>query len=328
MPLELRLDTSDVLGLRFARSPLWETMEALRTLWEPQRQAYHLSWLRTVDRGAIAGAVEVLRPLVPRPGMQPDFLIPIPAGPTTTAEDDLAAVAATPLDMVEYELRQSAQAPRASDAVRAGVTALLADPAASLARIVDAQRTCWLHLVHPFWSEIDDLLAADIAHRAAVLAEAGLAAVLDGLSPQVTWSDGVLHVASSHHGITTAVAGRGLVVMPSVFGWPTTVAITDPPWQPTIVYPARGVGTLWPPGSGRDPGALGELLGASRAALLAGLDEEASTSVLARRLGLGLPTTSVHLRVLRASGLVGSRRAGREVRHRRTALGAALLGHL
>jgi len=326
MPLELRLDTSDVLGLRFARSPLWETMEALRTLLEPQRQAYHLSWLRAVDRGAVAAAVDVLRPLVPRPGQQPDFLIPIPTGPTTTADDDLGAVAATPLDMVEHELRQAAHAPRASAAVRAGVAALLADPAASLARIVDAQRTCWVHLVRPFWSEIDDLLAADIAHRAAVLAEAGLAEVLDNLSPQVTWADGVLHLTSTHHGSATDLRGRGLVVMPSVFGWPTAVAVTDPPWQPTIVYPARGVGTLWPPGPRHDPGALGDLLGASRAALLAGLDDEASTSLLARRLGLGLPTTSVHLRVLRTAGLVASRRDGREVRHRRTALGTALLG--
>jgi Family of unknown function (DUF5937) len=266
MPLELRLDTADVLGLRFARSPLWETMEALRTLLEPQRQAYHLSWLRVVDRAAVAAAVDVLRPLVPRPGEQPDFLMPIPAGPITTADDDLAAVAATPLDVIEHELHRAARAPRASAEVRAGVAALLADPAAALARIVDAQRACWMHLVRPFWSEIDDLLAADIAHRAAVLAEAGLAAVLNGLNPQVSWSDGVLHVASSHHGLTADVAGRGLVVMPSVFGWPTPVALTDLPWQPTIVYPARGVGTLWPPDPRRDPGALGDLLGASRAA--------------------------------------------------------------
>lgn len=324
--MELSLDPADVLGLRFARSPLWETMEALRTLLEPSRQAYHLSWLRAVDGRAVAGAVEVLRPLVPRPGQQPDFLIPIPTGPTTSAEDDLASVSATPLDIVERELREASGHPRASAAVRAGAGALAAAPAASLQRIVAAQATCWQHLVRPFWAEIDDLLAADIAHRAALLAATGLADVLNGLSPQVSWSAGVLRLTSNQHGLATDVRGRGLVVMPSVFGWPTPVAVTDPPWQPTIVYPARGVGTLWPPGPTRDPGALGLLLGASRAALLRELDEEASTTTAARRVGLGLPTTSGHLRVLRASGLVASRRAGREVRHRRTALGTALLG--
>jgi DNA-binding transcriptional ArsR family regulator len=87
--------------------------------------------------------------------------------------------------------------------------------------------------------------------------------------------------------------------MPSVFTWPDVVAMTDQPWQPTLAYPARGIGTLWPPGPRRRPGALRDLPGASRSALLHALDAEAFTTALARRVGLGLPTTSVHLRVLR-----------------------------
>lgn len=326
MPLDLRLGPVDITGIRFARSPMWETMEATRTVREPRRHAFHLSWLRAVDADACAAAMRVLEPLTPQGGNQPDFLIPIPTGPTTTIEDDLAAVAETPLDIVVTELEYSLGARLASDEVRAGIRALLADPATSLQRIVAAQRTCWEHLVRPYWAAIDDLLAADIAHRAAQLASDGLAAVIDGLHPTISWADGVLVFGGRYHGASDDVRGRGLVLMPGVFTWPHTVAATDPPWQPTVVYPARGVGTLWPPGTVRAPGALGELLGASRARLLAALDEEASTSVLARRVGLGLPTTSDHLRVLRGAGLVTARRAGREVRHRRTALGAALAG--
>ena len=305
---------------------MWETMEATRTVREPHRQAYHLSWLRAVDVDAAAAAVAVLAPLTPHGGNQPDFLIPIPAGPGTTIEDDLAAVAATPLDLVVAELEVCLASPVAAPAVLAGVRALLADPARGLERIVDAQRVCWDVLVRPYWPAIDDLLASDIAHRAAQLATDGLAAVLDGLHPSIRWSDGVLAFGGSYHGFAEDVRGRGLVLMPGVFTWPHTVAATDLPWQPTVVYPARGVGTLWPPGTARTPAALGELIGASRARLLAALDAEASTSALARRLGLGLPTTSEHLRVLRAAGLVTARRAGREVRHRRTALGGALAG--
>ncbi len=326
MALELRLDTADVLALRFARSPLWETMEALRVVREPGRQAYHLSWLRGLDLAVVADAAAVLAPLQPRPGTQPDFLIPIPSGPTTTADDDLAAVAATPLDVVERELREAAANPRASDEVRARVRTMFADPATTLRRVVAAQRTCWEQLVRPFWSQVDDLLASDIAARAAELATSGLEAVLGGLSPLVAWTGTGLRVSSRAHGDTADLRGRGLVVMPSVFVWPAVVAVTDPPWQPTVVYPARGVGTLWPPAPARGPGALGALIGTSRAALLRGLEAEASTSVLARRVGLGLPTVSMHLGVLRRGGLVTSRRAGREVLHRRTALGAALCG--
>nr|MBA3907699.1 transcriptional regulator [Pseudonocardiales bacterium] len=188
MALELRLDTADVLALRFARSPLWETMQALRVTREPDRQAYHLSWLRSLDLAAVADAATVLAPLVPRPGTQPDFLIPIPGGPTTTADNDLAAVAATPLDAVERELAAAAEDPRAAADVRAEVRALLVDPSGGLHRVVEAQRTCWEHLVRPFWTQIDDLLASDIAWRAAQLATAGLESVLAGLSPHVAWT--------------------------------------------------------------------------------------------------------------------------------------------
>jgi DNA-binding transcriptional ArsR family regulator len=330
MAIDLQLATADVLGLRFARSPMWETMEALRTVREPDRQAYHLSWLRAVDLRAVEAAVAALAPLVPRNGIQPDFLIPIPAGPTTTIDDDLATVAATPPDLVERELRHCLEGARRAPSVADGVRALLADPRAGLERTVAAQRTCWEHLVAPFWPAVDDLLASDIAHRAAALATTGLAPVLGGLHRDVTWEvgrdGGVLGVGTGMHGDTADVRGRGLVLMPSVFAWPHAIAMTDPPWQPTLVYPARGVGTLWPPAPRRDPGALGALLGASRAAVLATLGEEASTSTVARRLGLGLPTTSVHLHVLRTAGLVTARRAGREVLHRRTALGEALTG--
>lgn len=327
VPHELRLDTADVLALRFARSPLWETMEALRVTREPARQAFHLSWLRRLDTDPVAAAAAVLAPLVPRPGTQPDFLIPIPAGPTTTVEEDLATVAATPLDVVERELRGAAEHPVAAASVRAGVRALLRDPATALRQVVAAQRTCWEHLVRPFWPQMDDLLASDIAGRAAQLATSGLEATLSGLSPHITWTGTGLRVTAGGYGDATDLRGRGLVVMPSVFTWPGLVTVTDPPWQPTVVYPARGVGTLWPPpGPERSPEALDGLIGASRAALLRGLEAEASTSTLARRRALGLPTVSVHLQVLRRSGLVTSRRSGREVLHRRTALGDALCG--
>lgn len=324
VPLGLRFDTSDVLGLRFARSPLWETMEALRVTREPWRQAYHLSWLRTVDLRALAPAAAVLGPLVPRPGSTPDFLTPIPTGPTTGIDDDLAAVAATPVTQVAQDLEECLRHPRAAPHVLAGVRRLLADPARSLERIVAAQHTCWEQLIRPFWPTIDDLLAADIAHRAAALATGGLGSVLNGLHREVGWADDTLVLSGGHHGTTDHVRGRGLVLIPSVFVWPDVVAITDPPMQPTLFYPARGVGTLWPPAPARDPGALGELVGATRAGLLRALTEEASTSTLARRIGLGLPTTSTHLKVLRENGLVTSRRSGREVLHRCTALGATL----
>jgi hypothetical protein len=41
--------------------------------------------------------------------------------------------------------------------------------------------------------------------------------------------------------------GRGLLLLPAAFARPRVWAMLDPPWQPAIVYPPRGLGTLWAP---------------------------------------------------------------------------------
>ena len=98
----------------------------------------------------------------------------------------------------------------------------------------------------------------------------------------------------------------------------------DPPWQPTVAYPARGIGGLWSETSGRAPDALARLLGRGRAAVLAGLTEPASTTGLAERLGLAPSSVSAHLSALRDAGLLTSHRYGHQVLYERTPLGIAL----
>ena len=105
--------------------------------------------------------------------------------------------------------------------------------------------------------------------------------------------------------------------------WPRVGAMFDPPWQPALIYPPRGVGTLWAPPA--DTPALADLLGPRRAAILGALDAPVSTTVLARRLGVSSASVSEHLGILRRAGLVRGRRAAREVLYARTAAGDALL---
>lgn len=104
--------------------------------------------------------------------------------------------------------------------------------------------------------------------------------------------------------------------------WPDVVSGFDPPWQPTVIYPARGIGGLWTePETGP---ALARLLGANRAAVLAALDAPSTTTALAHRLGLAPSSVSEHLSVLRDAGLLVSRRHGHQVRYERTPLGITL----
>jgi hypothetical protein len=114
--------------------------------------------------------------------------------------------------------------------------------------------------------------------------------------------------------------------MPSVFVWPRVVIVTAPPWQPTIIYPARGAGALWEPAGAVASGALGALLGRNRAALLVALDRPRSTTDLAALAGITPGGVSQHLAVLRAAGLVTAHRVGRAVLNLRTPAGDTIVG--
>ncbi|HLJ98972.1 MAG TPA: DUF5937 family protein, partial [Streptosporangiaceae bacterium] len=150
----------------------------------------------------------------------------------------------------------------------------------------------------------------------------GWATALDGLHPNLSWRDGHIEVTSLTPE-TIDLAGRGLLFVPSVFIWPRLASRSEPPWPPALVYPARGVAALWEkqkPGTG-----LAQLIGSTRAAILAALDEPASTTQLAAMLGQTIGATGDHLAVLRATGLTASARSGRSVLYIRTAVGDALV---
>ena len=68
--------------------------------------------------------------------------------------------------------------------------------------------------------------------------------------------------------------------MPSAYLWPYVAAITEPPWLPTIVYPATGIAGLWqaPPAP---PETLERLMGRTRALVLTAVDQPLSTTALA-----------------------------------------------
>jgi DNA-binding transcriptional ArsR family regulator len=118
--------------------------------------------------------------------------------------------------------------------------------------------------------------------------------------------------------------GTGLLLVPSVFIWPGVAAFSDEPWPRTIIYPARGVSALWEPSPAADAEALADLIGRSRARVLRGLADPASTTQLARALDLAPGAAGDHLAVLLRAGLVDRSRSGRSVLYWRTPLGDAL----
>ncbi|MFY7067788.1 DUF5937 family protein [Nocardiopsis changdeensis] len=315
----------DLLRCRFAVSPLWEATAAVRLLGEPHRGTLRRLWPAAIrERNGTDLGLDPLPLLSPRPGYTPDFLTPPPPGPSADLEDELEALLTTPPEQVAVELRQCLLDPRR--ALPESVTGpLLADPEATLERIVRAVRRAWEALVAPHWPRARALLEADVSLRARTVAEGGLREVIAAVAPDARWRGRVLHLPDPAQGERT-LDGRGLVLMPSVFMWPETVAKTEEPWQPTLFYPVHGVGRLWeaePPAPAGD--ALARLLGGTRARLLTVLAEPSTTTVLARAHGWSPATVSEHLSVLRAAGLVRSWRVGRRVFYTRTPAGDTLL---
>jgi DNA-binding transcriptional ArsR family regulator len=181
--------------------------------------------------------------------------------------------------------------------------------------------------IAPFWERIRLLIEADRRRRARILLDGGIAALLATLHPALRWQPerAELRVSTVDGSLPERVDlnGRGLLLQPSVFVWRTPVLWTDPTGQPVLLY---GVSCeLSEPD--RETGDLAGLIGRTRATLLHTLAGGAATTTeLARAVGLSLAAASQHTAVLRGSGLICTQRMGRTRLHALTALGAELLG--
>ena len=313
-----RFGREDLLRTRFAISPLFELVASVRVLRDPGAHSVHLPWVREA-RARLAGLdFALLDALHPDGPYSPDFMAPPPGTPLPDVDEEFARVRATPPERARAELGWTYAGRR----VPAVARPLLDDPAAALGDLVDLMEEYWARAIAPWWDAIREVLEADIRHRARHLAGGGALELFAGLHPDVGWSDGAL-IVDRRHEAEVELAGRGLQLVPAAFGWPRVGAMFDPPWQPALIYPPRGVGDLWAPVH-EDPEALAALVGRRRARILGALGAEATTSELARRLAASPAGVSEHLGVLRRAGLVRARREGRAVLYSRTATGDVL----
>ena len=311
----------DLVTVRFAWSPIWETLGAVRTFIDPRARPYHESWRAAVAQETSKLDLSPLFAVNPLRGSIPDFLTPPPRVPAPSFSDQLAEVRATSPEQVAIELERCRSSLTKRDQ-RLALDQLLADTAAARDLLADRVQAAWDCLVSQFWPRIRSLADADIAFRSQQLTGRGLGPMLEAIDPRIRWADGTV-IVDDGSDIDVELGGRGLVLMPSAFMWPAVAVIIDEPWQPTIAYPARGIADLWqqakPP-----PDALARLLGRTRALLLTSLDRPSSATTLAALLSLSLSGVSGHLIAMRDAGLVAGTRHGHEIRYARTPLGSAL----
>lgn len=311
----------DLMASRFAISPLIETMHAQWVLAGRYQAGAHREWARRW-RETYRGLVRehpVLRaaPAISgnRGADNVDFIAPPPTAVDVPFEAELAAMRATPPEQAHAEISQvlACRPP-----VAAWVRDLLLGPDV-VGLFADAYAAMWTEIISHDWPRLRAILQRDVAQRAGQLAAYGWQAALEDLDPRVRWrAEGLIEVEMTA-AQQVRLGGKGLLFLPSAFM--TNIAVyAEDAWPYAMIYPARGVAVPQPaPGGG-----LAELIGRSRARILAELAVPATTTQLAAVLGLSQGTTSEHLSALRRTGLITGTRVGRGVRYARTPLGDAL----
>ncbi|UED86575.1 ArsR/SmtB family transcription factor [Streptomyces profundus] len=316
MALRVLFTGEDLARLRLASraDPLWETVLSVHRLRDRQAEHVYGPWRRQqlLTGQAVPGS---LRALIPRRGYFPDFLNPLESSAGWQA--GLDAVRATPRARLRAELSLVGRESWAS-----GWPSALADgdPAALVRLTGDLDRYHRQAVgAAEIWARIETAVDADLASRTRQLLRGGVHALLDGLRPVLRWDPPVLEADYPVHR-EVRLDGRGLLLIPSYFCWRSPVMLVDQRLSPVLVYPVRHV-----PQEQVDSGALGRLLGATRARVLRRAASGATTGDLARTLDISLASASQHARVLRESGLVHSVRRGSEVVHSLTPAGRTLL---
>ena len=307
---------------RFAIAPAEELTFSLRLFRDPATAALHLPWIEQT-RGLVADLdLLPLLALLPAQGYIPDFITPPPESPLDTIDDALERVRATPAKQVVRELNLFES--QHGGTLPAPAEPLRQHPRREVPRLVKTMAAYWRRAVEPHWPRILALLSADLRYRATRLTEGGPEALFDDLHPTISFSGDWLRIDMPWDR-DVELEGRGLLLIPSAFSWQRPSVIMLDPWQPTLIYPARGVALMWEEERAVAP-ELGALIGATRARILTALDAPQSTTELARHLGLTPGGISQHLSVLAKAGLATSRRERRVVLYARTARGDGLIG--
>lgn len=329
MPIVLELDVTDLAATRFATSPLAETVKAVQFLANPGSCAVNRPWLRwarsELDRTPLR--LPRLWPLVVT-GLPwyPEFLIPAPARRWPAFADELARLAATPAGDVRASLHRVFGGGRWPGSA----TELAERPRECLAEIAAELGQCHDRLIRPHWERIRSVLDADVAYRTKLLASGGARGLFLDMHPDLRWGAGRLTLADADSGtavLRVELGPDGVVLMPSVFNWPDVSVKQATSTQTTLLYPARGAATVWHTAGELAAGnpAAEALLGAVRARLLETLRSPATTTALARQLGVTPGAVSQHLAVLHRCGLVDRNRSGRTVLYQTSGLGIALI---
>jgi DNA-binding transcriptional ArsR family regulator len=281
-------------------SPLAETVGTLLAC----QRAEHPAFVRWRNGSAFRHG---LYDLSARTKYLPDPLaVPPDGGLRTRLSDELALVAGFSDGDVRDSVRLAAEA---SWGDRPDTSWVSVDGLAK--RIAEDLADAWELFVRPDWPRRRAILERDIAYRTELLAAEGWRAVVATIARNTSWAtDDVISFGRPGH--PDRIIDDGIVFVPHTEGTGTWTCEFPPP-RFAMTYPARGRAASVDPATGAD---LARLVGDGRARVLLELRVPATSTELARILGVSLGTVSAHLAGLRSAGTIDGVRNGRTVRYR------------
>jgi DNA-binding transcriptional ArsR family regulator len=322
--IELFLERADLGRIRLAHSPVWELVNSVGALRDRRRRHASRDWLPGAGSVVAKARADLLFGLVGGSDCVPAFLTPHPSASGGKLQDELATVAATRPAVVR---RQIEEILFAAGRPPAPLQAFYDDPERLLPTLVHQMRIYWDATLAPIWPRLYAVGQADLAYRIDQFGRGGIVRMVHGVHPEVSF-DGYRLTVKCPHRRRHALHGQGLIFMPSAFVGPGVVVAGCGSNQPVVVYPPRHIDTAGGYSAPTGSAALRDLLGKPRAVILTVLDVPLTTTHLAKQLDVTPAAVSQHLRILKNSALVSSRRRGRDVLYHRTDTGSALLAGL
>ena len=317
--IRIELDDDHLSRTRLALSPVWELAASLCVLHDDEPPLEHAEWivrtrraLRGVQLGPVADPFGGRRVI-------PDFMAPIPDGPSPSIEAELELLRATDPDVVRADIADCY-----GDDVPPPWDAFLARPRDMVDRLADGMHAYWQAVLADDWPRLRSVLEGDLLGRARALALSGPAAVLEELHPRMRWRPPNIELDKPSEELT--LEGRSLVLIPLVFAKSVLIANQSRDQVVALGYQARGTAELAAPEA--SDGRLDLLLGSGRATVLRALEQPATTTELALRLSYAPSTVSAHLDVLARAGLVDRHRVRRSVFYALNETGRSLVALL
>ena len=175
----------------------------------------------------------------------PDFLTPPPVSSRPQFDEELRRVRATPPEQIRRDLQVTYE-----DSLPPGLESLYRRPGSGIDKLVRLVGAYWERALADHWPRLRLVLEGDVVYRTRALAAGGAMAVFDDLHERVAWESGDVVIgapeaaeAADDHRVE--IDDRGLLLMPSAFIWPFVATMFREPAEPAVVYPSRGIGTLW-----------------------------------------------------------------------------------